>query len=1087
MKPCLTRRRALPLALLLLVALVAPPSSAQPTRLPGLAGDALVVSDADGIPHVCAASDRDAYLVQGYLHARDRFFQMDTLRRTFSGSLAELVGPAALPSDVQFRTLGLRRAAEESLAAYAGAGLGELTAMFEAYAQGVNAYLAHHPLPPEYGALELTQAAPWTPADSVVIGKGLAFGLSFDLIDLDLTVLSVAYSQAGALQGFDGLALLFDDVARPAPFDPTVSIPPLPPISSKAMERRLAVPSRRTAELARSYRQRAAHIPWLEKAFERRGEADGSNWWLVAGEHSASGHPMLANDPHLGLDTPAIFYEVHLTTSDAPGCGFDGDGALVFRGGGQKGAVAPGLNVNGVSFAGTPGIVLGCNSDVCWGATTNPMDVTDVYQEVLVIDPTTGLPSATLFDGQPEPLVPIPQTYLVNLLGDGTPDNLADAGLGPLDGGLTLVVPRRNNGPIIALDASQQPAIGLSVQYTGWRATFEFEAFRRWQRAADLTDFVAGLQYFDVGSQNWAFADVAGNIAYFTSAELPIREDLQTLGQPDGGVPPFLIRDGTHGLKHEWLAVQNPQPQQALAFEILPFDEMPQVVNPFQGFIINANNDPVGTTLDNDPLNQVRPGGGLFYLNPGYTSLRVGRIGRLMNDLLAGGDKATADDLKTMQANNQLLDAELVSPFLINAFANASAAGAPAELQNLAADGGVAEAVARLMAWDFSTPTGIPEGYDPGDDPANLPAPDAGEIADSVAASIWSAFRGQLTRRVVDDTLINLGLGDFLPDDALAYKAVYHLLTTFDQGQGIGASGVDFFHGPAGLTPAEERDFVLLDCLDQALELLASDEFTPAFGNSTDQDDYRWGYLHRIVFDHPLGDPFSVPAAGGFEHLAPDLPGVARAGGYQAVDASSHSARADGLNSFRFGSGPARRFVGVLDPSGIAAEEVIPGGQSGVLSSPHYASQLSRWLTNDYHPLLLTAEGVAGAAVERQELTPHCVPGPTTLCLRDDRFQVQATWEVPLLGLGPAGAVPGSSSSSGNLYFFNPENWELLVKVLDGCAQNDHFWVFAGAATNVGWELTVEDTESGETWTMTNPLGQRAPAIVDTRAFATCP
>lgn len=576
---------------------------------------------------------------------------------------------------------------------------------------------------------------------------------------------------------------------------------------------------------------------------------------------------------------------------------------------------------------------------------------------------------------------------------------------------MSLIVPGATTGPIVALDVSQLPVTALSVQYTGWRATFEFEAFRRWQKATNLDQFVAGLQYFDIGSQNFAYADVAGNITYFTSAEMPIREDLQTLGFPDGGIPPYLIRDGTHNLKHEWMAVQNPQPHQALEFEILPFNEMPQLVNPDSGYIINANNDPIGTTLDNNPLNQLRPGGGIFYLNPGYANLRIGRSGRSMEAIFAAG-QATADDFKAIQAYNQLLDVELVAPFLIAAFVNAQDPGAHGNLQELAAEPRIAEAVTRLMAWDFSTSTGIPKGYDPGDDPANLPQPSAEEVANSVAATIWSVFRGQLTRFVVDETLTALGLGDFLPSNGLAYKAVYHLLSTFDQSQGFGASGIDFFQAPAGTTRPEGRDYVLLGMLGRALGLLASDEFAPAFGNSTDQNDYRWGYLHRIVFDHILGGPFNIPPAGGFQNLGDALPGVARSGSYRAVDASSHSARADGLNDFMFGSGPARRFVGVLDPGGIEGEEILPGGQSGNVFSPHYASQMGRWLTNDYHPLLLSAEDVRDAAVAQQEFTPSCVPGPNTLCFHNRRFKVQAVWQAPVLGVGPGrGRCPAPPTS----------------------------------------------------------------------------
>ena len=219
------RPRAI-LSVLLLAALAVTAVYAQPTELPGLRTPGLVVYDSNGIPHICSGSDRDTYFLQGYVHARDRFFQMDFQRRAFSGTLAEVLGPGALGSDVELRTLGLRRAAAESLGAYAAAGMDELLAMLAAYSQGVNAYLASHPLPPEYGPLEITRAAPWTPLDSVTVAKGLAFGLSFDLPEIDLTVLATAYGAAGDVLGFDGLALLFEDTSRSAPFDPTVSIPP---------------------------------------------------------------------------------------------------------------------------------------------------------------------------------------------------------------------------------------------------------------------------------------------------------------------------------------------------------------------------------------------------------------------------------------------------------------------------------------------------------------------------------------------------------------------------------------------------------------------------------------------------------------------------------------------------------------------------------------------------------------------------------------------------------------------------------------------------------------------------------------------
>lgn len=200
--------------------------------------------------------------------------------------------------------------------------------------------------------------------------------------------------------------------------------------------------------------------------------------------------------------------------------------------------------------------------------------------------------------------------------------------------------------------------------------------------------------------------------------------------------------------------------------------------------------------------------------------------------------------------------------------------------------------------------------------------------------------------------------------------ALRHHLDTFDQSQGVGASGIPFFSHPDADDPADARDLVLLESLRSALDLLASDEFAPAFGNSTDQDDYRWGKLHRIVFDHPLGGPFSIPGLY-LDPVGPELPGLARAGGFGAVDASSHSARADGLNEFMFGSGPARRFVGELTPMGpMPPLEVIPGDQTGDPFRVGFASQLPFWLTNSYHRFVYRPDDVVQSTATFEVFLP---------------------------------------------------------------------------------------------------------------------
>jgi penicillin amidase len=214
----------------------------------------------------------------------------------------------------------------------------------------------------------------------------------------------------------------------------------------------------------------------------------------------------------------------------------------------------------------------------------------------------------------------------------------------------------------------------------------------------------------------------------------------------------------------------------------------------------------------------------------------------------------------------------------------------------------------------------------------------------------------------IDSTLANLGL-DVSSSDAL--KALFNLLSQ-DPFTGVGVSTVDFFPEPAAepatLSSANDRrDVTLLAAMRAALDLLASDAFAPAFGNSTDQDDYRWGRLHRITFDHPLGPAFSIPPAAGFDNVSPGLSGLARDGGYEVVNRSGFSARADTLNGFKFNHGPVRRYVGEAGVNwgsvgDIRGVNVMPGGPSEDPSSPQYATQLGKWLTADYHKVRMTRE-----------------------------------------------------------------------------------------------------------------------------------
>src|SRR5262249_53162608 len=148
------------------------------------------------------------------------------------------------------------------------------------------------------------------------------------------------------------------------------------------------------------------------------------------------------------------------------------------------------------------------------------------------------------------------------------------------------------------------------------------------------------------------------------------------------GLPPFFIRDGSGAARNEWIPTGDSGP--GLNYESLPFEEMPQSINPAQGFLVNANNDPLGITLDNDPINQPRREGGIYYISYGFDAgFRAAKITSLLNQQLndsRGSGKISFRDMQRIQSNVQMFDAEVFTPYIIRAFDAARNAGAPAEL-----------------------------------------------------------------------------------------------------------------------------------------------------------------------------------------------------------------------------------------------------------------------------------------------------------------------------------------------------------------------------------------------------------------------
>ncbi len=512
-------------------------------KVPILDAEVIVTRDEYGIPHIDAGSDADLYRAQGYVQAQDRIFQMDMSRRQASGRLAEVVGEAAVDTDKHFRTFSLRAAAEDS---YEGYGT-EAKEVLDLFSEGVNAFIeeatASSKLPYEFKLLGYTPE-PWTAIDSLTIGKFMAYDLGGHWDTLAV--------RHWALNHFE------EEKAKELFIE-------YPDNSPSIIEANLKTP----VQVAGRFD--ASLLP---------PEFNGSNNWVVAGEKTKSGFPLLADDPHLGLNTPSIWYQMHLQS--------------------------PEQNVGGVIFAGVPGIILGHNEEIAWGVTNVGPDVQDLYIE----QPNPDDPAEFLYDGKWEKAQVRDETIHVK---DGE------------DIPFEVVVTR--HGPIVSdiLYKEEDPDALFSMQWTALEPTKELEAILNINKATDWQGFEKGLEDFHAPAQSFVFASKDGTIAYKANGRIPLRK------KGDGQLP--VPGDSS---EYGWEGY-------------VPYDELPRVVNPKEGFIATANNEVVG---DEYPYHITK-----FWAQP-YRYERIAEV-------LETGDAFTADDMMALQMDQKNLYAREFLPNMI--------------------------------------------------------------------------------------------------------------------------------------------------------------------------------------------------------------------------------------------------------------------------------------------------------------------------------------------------------------------------------------------------------------------------------------
>ena len=426
-------------------------------RLSGLGGPVEVWRDGHGVPHIHAQSLDDLLFAQGYVTAQDRLWQMDLSRRLAEGELAEIFGERALKIDIENRTLGLREACQRAAAQLDPPS----RQMLASYARGINSFISTHPnrLPIEFLILRYRPRA-WKEVDSFAVAINMAKMLNTSWPkDLMRERIRAKVSPELYADLFPDHSPLDHPVAEPLPglersagapvaIQPTGDLDPV-------LAALLAVPSSQSQGL-------------------------GSNNWVVSGSHTATGKPLLANDPHLGHGVPSIWYMIHLR--------------------------APGIDVSGVSLPGLPAVIIGHNQRIAWGVTNTAPDVQDLYVETF----KPGAPNQYLHNGQWVNAQVREEVIKVR---------------GHADHHLTVRATR--HGPIV----SEEGHRNLALEWTALQPHTLSFPFWDIDRAQNWQEFLAALRRFAGPMQNFVYADAEGNIGYYAAGWVPIRR------QGDGTVP----------------------------------------------------------------------------------------------------------------------------------------------------------------------------------------------------------------------------------------------------------------------------------------------------------------------------------------------------------------------------------------------------------------------------------------------------------------------------------------------------------------------------------------------------------------------
>ncbi len=576
------------------------PQQAGTINVAGLDAKVEVLRDTYGVPHIYASTAHDLFFAQGYTQAQDRWWQMEFWRHIGAGRIGELTGKtkSVLGNDLFIRSAGWHAAAEKDYAALDD----EAKKTLQDFADGINAYISARAIGDlafEYNVLGLTgvkfNVEPWTPVDTLVWTKVMSWDLGGNM--------SQERQISKLMETMD--EDMFKDFAPDYPYDSKPTIIQKDDLPPAGMPFDAAYKAQEAGKPVVT--QLAGNFQDIGLVFGK-GHDIGSNNWVVAGSKSASGKPLLANDPHLGIQMPSIWYEIGLhcqpVTTECP------------------------YDLRGLTFATVPGIVIGHNAKIAWGVTNVGWDTQDLY----IITPNPDNPLQYKWNGAWRDMTVRKEEIR---FGKGeTP--------------ITLDVRVTHLGPIINdYQLNDDGTVGgytdkpLALRWTSYEPSTMFKAIIDLNKASNWQEYREALRSWDTAAQNFIYADTEGNIGYQTPGNVPIRAAGHT------GLLPI---DGSSD-QYEWKGY-------------VPFENLPSVYNPSRGYIATANQALVPQEYYSQLAETL---GDKFGADSNYqfgVYWAYGYRGQRIVEMLEASDKHDFASFKAIQGDNKLIFAEEITPTL---------------------------------------------------------------------------------------------------------------------------------------------------------------------------------------------------------------------------------------------------------------------------------------------------------------------------------------------------------------------------------------------------------------------------------------